>query len=227
MGVWGAISWPPMSTKRRHDLPGEAFHRAHHARVLEIAEPEATVEVRDADHLLDALDLTDHRVRRADDQEAVEQIVDVGLLRRRHRDRAALLDTLVLVAERERYAHVPARLFGRRPRLGLAFGHVDGALDADPKRLRGLELADQAVEEPAELGHALDRHAEAAREHVEAAAHRRFDRLWTLRRDVGRELGRTGEIAVGREMVLGEPDVAEPERLGRLGDLDPARVDLL
>src|SRR5438445_10349882 len=100
--------------------------------MLEIAEPEATVEVRDADHLLDALDLTDHRVRRADDQEAVEQIVDVGLLRRRHPDRAAVLDTLVLVPERDGYAHVTARPFGRRPRLRLAFGHVDGPLDDGP-----------------------------------------------------------------------------------------------
>src|SRR2546426_169199 len=48
-----------------------------------------------------------------------------------------------------------------------------------------------------------------------------------LRRDVGRELGRPREIAVGREVVLGEPYAAEAERLGRLSDLEPARVDLL
>jgi len=49
--------------KRRHELPGEALHRAHDARVLKVAETEAAVEVRDAHDLLDPLDLTDHRVR--------------------------------------------------------------------------------------------------------------------------------------------------------------------
>src|SRR5262249_17215389 len=85
--------------KRRQDFAREALHRLHHACVLEVAEPEAAVEVRDAHHLLDALDLADHRVGRADDQEAVEQIVGVRLLRRRHGNRAALFDALVLVAE--------------------------------------------------------------------------------------------------------------------------------
>ena len=97
-----------------------------------------------------------------------------------------MLDALVLVAQRERHPHVPARLLDRRAGISLAVGHVDGALDTDPERLRGLELADQAIEEPAELGHPLDGHAEAAREHVEAAAHRRFHRLRALRRDPDR-----------------------------------------
>src|SRR5215510_12283182 len=49
--------------KRGQDLAGEALHRAHHAGMLHVAEPEAAVEVGDAHHLLDPLDLTDHRVR--------------------------------------------------------------------------------------------------------------------------------------------------------------------
>src|SRR5258705_9051633 len=74
------MSGPPISSKYWQDLPRKPFHRAHHARVLHIPEPEAAVEVRDPHHLFDALDLTDHRIRRADDQEAVEQVVGIGLL---------------------------------------------------------------------------------------------------------------------------------------------------
>src|SRR5262249_46204895 len=48
-----------------------------------------------------------------------------------------------------------------------------------------------------------------------------------LRRDVRGKLRRPREIAVGREVMLGEPDVAEAEVFGRLGDLDSSRVDLL
>src|SRR5262245_60959767 len=61
--------------KRGQNLAGESLHRAHHARVLEVAEPEAAVEVCDPDLVLHALDLADHRVGRADDQEAIEQVV--------------------------------------------------------------------------------------------------------------------------------------------------------
>ena len=42
-----------------------------------------------------------------------------------------------------------------------------------------------------------------------------------LGRDVRGELQRPREIAVRREVVLGEPDVAEAERLGGLGDSTP------
>src|SRR6185503_14556368 len=116
------------SLEGRHDLPREEVHRAQHPRVLQVAEPERAVEVGDAHHVLHALDLADHRVRRADDQEAVEQVVDVGLLGRRDRDGAALLDALVVVAQAERDAHVPARLLGRLAGVGLVVGHVHRAL---------------------------------------------------------------------------------------------------
>src|SRR5262249_3789829 len=153
------------------------------ARVLQIAEPEAAVEVGDAHHLLDPRDLADHRVRRADDQEAIEQIVDIGFLWRRHRDRAAALDALVLVAQRQRDAHVPARLFGGGPRAGLAPGDEARALHAHAQGLRSLNPAAQTVKEPADPRHALDRAAEPAGQHVEAAAHRGLDRFRALRRD--------------------------------------------
>jgi hypothetical protein len=42
-------------------------------------------------------------------------------------------------------------------------GHVDRALHAHAQRLRRLHFADALVEERAELAHALDGHAEAAR----------------------------------------------------------------
>ncbi len=174
---------PPGSAERRHHLAGEELHRAQHARVREIAEPEAAVEVRDAHELPDALDLTDARVRRPDDQEAVQEVVEVGLLRRRHRDGAASLHALVVVAQAERHPHVPAGLLGGGPRVGVAVRHVDGALHADLERALGLDLGHHAVEEPAELRHALDGDAEAAREHVEPAAHRPLDGIRALRRD--------------------------------------------
>src|SRR5262249_45258805 len=139
----GRAARPTPLAKRRQDLARETLHRAHHARMLQVAEPEAAVEVRDAHHLFDPLDLADHRVRRADDQETIEQVVGVGLLGRRYRDRAAALDALVLIAQRERDAHVPAGLLGGGPRVGLAFGDVDCTLDADAERLRGLGLRDQ------------------------------------------------------------------------------------
>src|SRR6185436_20991387 len=51
------------SPERRHDFAGEQLHRAHDLRVLEVAEPEAAVEVRDADQLADPVDLADAGVR--------------------------------------------------------------------------------------------------------------------------------------------------------------------
>src|SRR3989442_1867875 len=176
------------SAKRRHDLAGEELHRAQHPRVLDVAEPEAAVEVRDAHELADAPDLADAGVRRADDEETIEEVVDVGLGRRRHRDRVALLDALVVVAQAERDAHVPARLLGGGPRIGDAVRDVDRALDADLQRVRWRDLGDGLVEEPAELGQALDRDAEPTGEHVEPAAHGRLQRIRALRRDPDRRM---------------------------------------
>jgi len=48
-----------------------------------------------------------------------------------------------------------------------------------------------------------------------------------LGRDVRRELDRARQVAVRREVMLGQPDVPEAERLGRLRDVDAAREDLL
>src|SRR5262249_47066666 len=47
-----------------------------------------------------------------------------------------------------------------------------------------------------------------------------------LRRDVGRELHRAREVAVRREVMLGEPDVAKAVSFGGLRDVEGARVDL-
>src|SRR5205085_1995003 len=48
-----------------------------------------------------------------------------------------------------------------------------------------------------------------------------------LGRDERGELRRTGQVAVRREVVLREPDVAKVERLRGLRHVDRARVDLL
>src|SRR5262249_9102103 len=176
------------SAKGRHDLAGKELHRAQHTRVLDVAEPEAAVEVRDPHQLPDAPDLADAGVRRADDEEAVEEVVDAGLGRRRHRDRVALLDALVVVAQAERDAHVPAGLLGGRPGIGDAVRDVDRALDADLQRMRRRDLGDGLVEEPAELGQALDRDAEATGEHVEPAPDGRLQRIRALRRDPDRRM---------------------------------------
>src|SRR5262249_61510837 len=100
-----------------------------------------------------------------------------------------MLHPLVMVAQRERYPHVPAGLLDGRAGIGRALRHVDRALHADPERMRRLVLGDDTIEEPAELAHPLDGHAEAAREHVEAAAHGRLHRLWALRGDPDRRAG--------------------------------------
>ena len=97
--------------------------------------------------LLHALDLADAGVGRADDEIAVEQVVDVGLGRRRHRDRVAVLHALVVVAQAQRHPHVPARLLGGVARVGLVLRHVDRALHADLERLRRLHLGHDVVEE--------------------------------------------------------------------------------
>ena len=62
------------------------------------------------------------------------------------------------------------------------------------------------------------------RDHDDGGAHPQPRRLG---RDVRRELHGAREIAIRGEVMLGQPDVAEAERLGGLGDLDPAREDLL
>src|SRR5262249_16010606 len=153
-------------TKRWHDLAREELHGAQDARVLQIAEPEAAVEVRDADHLLDALDLPDAGLRRADDQVALKQVVDGRLLGTGPGNGAPPLPLLVVVTQAQRHAHVPARLLGRRPRVRLAVRYVDGALDPYLQRTRRLGLRDQTIEEAAELAHPLEGDPEAAREHV-------------------------------------------------------------
>src|SRR5206468_3404201 len=140
----------------------------------------------------DALDLADAGVRCADDEEAIEEVVDVGLGRRRHRHRVALLDALVVVAQAERDAHVPAGLLGGRPGIGDAVCDVHRALDADLQRVRWRDLGDGLVEEPAELGQALDRDAEPAGEHVEPAADGRLQRIGALRRDPDRRMAFRG-----------------------------------
>src|SRR5262249_58769726 len=89
---------PPLR-ERGHDLARERLHGAKHPRMLEIAEPERAVEVRDPDGGLDALDLPDAGLRRADDQIAIEQVVDARLARSGHRDGAPGLDALVVVAQ--------------------------------------------------------------------------------------------------------------------------------
>src|SRR5205823_14614699 len=65
---------------------------------------------------------------------------------------------------------------------------VDRALDADLQRVRWRDLGDGLVEEPAELGQALDRDAEPTGEHVEPAAHGRLQRIRALRRDPDRRM---------------------------------------
>src|ERR1700730_17910177 len=73
------------SAERGHDFAREQLHRLEHTRVLEVAEPEAAVEVADANHLFESLDLTYDGFGGADHQEAIQQVIRVWLIRHRHR----------------------------------------------------------------------------------------------------------------------------------------------
>src|SRR5215813_13036845 len=59
----------------RHHLAGEALHRAQHPLLLQVAEPEAAVEVRDPHQLLQSPDMADTGIGRADHQEVLEEVL--------------------------------------------------------------------------------------------------------------------------------------------------------
>src|SRR5687768_812350 len=98
------------SLERGHHLFREEFHRAQHPPMLQIAEPEATIEMADPHQLLHPFDLTDTGVGRANDEEARQEVVGLGFLVARHSDGAATFDALVAMAQTQRYPHIPARL---------------------------------------------------------------------------------------------------------------------
>src|SRR5204863_7639051 len=103
----------------------------------------------------------------------------------------------------------------------------------DLQRLAWLHLRDDAVEELAELRHALERHAEAARQHVESASHRALHRVRTLRGDPDRRPRRLDGLR--KDRGLGNLEdlavVGEGPALERLQDdvdrLLPARAAAL
>src|SRR5262249_61738009 len=59
---------------------------------------------------------------------------------------------------------------------------------APARRALRPQLANHPGKEPADLAELVDRDAEASGEHVEAAAHRRFQRVRALRRDPNRRM---------------------------------------
>ena len=95
--------------------------------MLEIAEPEAAVEVGDAHQIADARNLADAGVGRPDDQEAVQEVVGVRLVGRGHGDGASALHALAVVAQAQGHSHVPARLLGGGPGIGVTVRHVERA----------------------------------------------------------------------------------------------------
>src|SRR5262245_35365856 len=146
-----------VSTERRHHLSSVALHRAQHSRLLHITEPEAAVEVGDAYHLSNALDLAYARLGRTDDEEAIEKIVYVGLGLRGYGNGVTILHALVVVAQAQRHSHVPAGMFRGVARIRFALGHIDRALHADERPARRLDLGYDALENLAELGQSFDR----------------------------------------------------------------------
>ena len=92
------------------------------------------------------------------------------------------LDALVVVAQAQRHAHVPAGLLGGGAGVGVVVGDVDGPLRAHPDRVLRRVLGHVRVEDPAELAQPLDRHAEAAGQEVKAAAHGGLDGIGALGR---------------------------------------------
>src|SRR5215475_7527589 len=91
------VVMPRLSAEGRDHVLGEPTHGAQHLVLAEITEPEATVVVIDPHGFLQAPDLPDARVGRADDREGVEELVHAGLARRRHGHGPAVLHALVVV----------------------------------------------------------------------------------------------------------------------------------
>src|ERR1700716_4160753 len=135
--------------------------------MLHVTEPRAAFEMRNSDHVLEAGDLADDRVGRANHQETIEQIVGIWLIRHGHRDRSPALYAFILVAQAERHAHIPARFFSSVSGISEVVGHIHRALHAHFGHARWLDFRDQAVELFAGIRHPLARYAGPAAEPVD------------------------------------------------------------
>src|SRR5688500_10800771 len=60
--------------ERGHDFLREQLHGLQHALLVEVAEAEVAIEIRDAHGLVDALDLANARLRRADDEVVLDEL---------------------------------------------------------------------------------------------------------------------------------------------------------
>src|SRR5688572_6637797 len=171
-----------------HHFFREQLHRAQHALLVEITEAEVAVEIRDAHRLVDALDLADAGLRRADDEVFLDELLERRLGLARHGDGVAVLHFLVVVAQGERHPHVPARVLGGVARIGLVLRHVARLLHADGRLARVLRLGERFLQHPAELREPGERDAEAAGQHVEAAPRRVIEGVGALRRHPDRRV---------------------------------------
>ena len=182
--------------------------------------------MRDADELLHALDLADAGFGRADDQVALEQLVD-----RRARSspapgsrcRSRLARSCCAGSTSRACSSAPARR--PRARRRRPSSRRPRAARRRAAACAGFISSTTLLEDLPELGEPLDRHAEAAGEHVEAASHRRFDRIRALRRDPDRRtrllhrlredrrLGNLEELAFVAERLAFERLQDDVERL--------------
>jgi hypothetical protein len=108
--------------------------------MLQIAKPEAAIEMADPHQFLHSFDLAYTGIRRANDQEARQEVIGLRFLVTRHGDGTAAFDALVAMAETQRHPHIPARFFCGSPRIGLVIRHIDGTLRADQQGARRIEL---------------------------------------------------------------------------------------
>ncbi len=155
-------------------------HGAQDLSLFHIPKPKATVEVVDTHGVLHGLNALDASVWRANDQKAVQEILNAGFVLKRNRNGMAMFHPFAIVAQAQGDAHIPTGLLNCFAGVSLAIGNIDGPLRADVNGVIGFVFIEQAVKRLTEFAQPVDGDPIAAGEQIEAARYRRFNRFRAL-----------------------------------------------